>query len=139
MKNVPFGIKSNKRVYVSIENEFLSIKSGGLAFFNAASTTKENKISLKNISSFEINTPVNPAKWNIKIIQTSGAIFFIPIFGNSQINEAKKIKEYIENYQSNNNSSQPNKYNELKQLKKLLDDNIITEDEFKKEKEKILN
>ena len=42
MKNEPFGTISNKRIYVSIENDFLSIKSGGLAFFNAASTTKEN-------------------------------------------------------------------------------------------------
>ena len=58
--------------------------------------------------------------------------------------EARKIKEYIENYISNMDKnknvivSQDDKYDKLAKLKKLLDENIITQEEFESEKSKLL-
>lgn len=66
---------------------------------------------------------------------------------NKLMNEnAEYIKNYIEEYNSNNINNQSvtfvqqdDKYDKLSKLKKLLDENIINQDEFDKEKEKILN
>lgn len=57
---------------------------------------------------------------------------------------AEEIKMYIENYNSNkikNNSvivTEEDKYDKLKKLKKLLDDGVLTQEEFETEKKKIL-
>lgn len=53
------------------------------------------------------------------------------IFSNEKAN--------ILNIKNNHNQDRAKKYKDLKQLKDLLDNNIITEEEFNKEKEKILN
>lgn len=77
-------------------------------------------------------------------------IIYFDNFGNKQnaiMNQnAEYIKNYIEEYNSrrNNNQSttvvqQNDKYDKLSKLKKLLDENIINQEEFEKEKEKHLN
>lgn len=77
-------------------------------------------------------------------------IIYFDNFGNKQnaiMNQnAEYIKNYIEEYNSrrNNNQSttvvqQNDKYDKLSKLKKLLDENIINQEEFEKEKEKLLN
>ena len=57
--------------------------------------------------------------------------------------KAKEIKKYIEDYINNNNKNAnvkiEDKYDKLAKLKKLLDNNVITENEFNEEKNKILN
>lgn len=52
----------------------------------------------------------------------------------SSKSNSKKIKEYTETYKEN----ELDKYDELRKLKRLLDDNIITKEEFENEKKKIL-
>ena len=69
--------------------------------------------------------------------------------GKKYNDDAETIKLYIENYnlyKKNNGSSTTinqqitkNKYDELRQLKGLLNDGIIDQEEYNKEKEKILN
>lgn len=77
-------------------------------------------------------------------------IIYFDNFGNKQstiMNQnAEYIKNYIEEYnsrKSNNHSTtvvqQDDKYDKLAKLKKLLDENIINQEEFEKEKEKLLN
>ncbi|HAB66557.1 MAG TPA: hypothetical protein DCE23_04235 [Firmicutes bacterium] len=63
----------------------------------------------------------------------------------NQNKNAAEIIEYINNYnnsdsQANNNVNiiQSDNYDKLIKLKKLLDDNIITQEEFEKEKTKLL-
>ena len=66
---------------------------------------------------------------------------------NTIMNEnAEYIKNYIEEYNSRKNNNQPktfiqqnDKYDKLSKLKKLLDENVINQEEFEKEKQKILN
>lgn len=77
-------------------------------------------------------------------------IIYFDNYGKKQnkiMNEsAEYIKNYVEEYNSKNNNNQSvtfiqqdDKYDKLSKLKKLLDENIINQDEFDKEKEKILN
>ena len=56
---------------------------------------------------------------------------------------AEEIKYYIENYNSNRNKGnvvikENDKYDQLSKIKKMLDDGILTQEEFEKEKRKIL-
>ncbi len=60
--------------------------------------------------------------------------------------DANEIKNYIENYNLksqqvvvNPTIVETDKYDKLKKIKELLDEGIITQDEFEKEKNKILN
>ena len=75
------------------------------------------------------------------VISTSSSKYFY-----KYIKEADDFKDDLTNYinkyeekKNNYNSKQEDdKYDKLSKLKKLLDDNIITREEFDKEKEKIL-
>lgn len=61
---------------------------------------------------------------------------------NKELNEnAKKIKSHIEDYlmRTNNPSEIKNdKYDSLQKIKKLLDDGILSQEEFEQEKQNIL-
>lgn len=62
------------------------------------------------------------------------------MFSNKKNNiDANEIKEYIENYNNNSDKKIDNEYDKLFKLKKLLDEKVITQEEFEKEKSKILN
>lgn len=73
-------------------------------------------------------------------------IYFDSGFNNDEINKnAQEIKEYIENYNIkisqntiNNANNAPDKYDQLTKIKKLLDEGIISQEEFEIEKKKIL-
>lgn len=66
-------------------------------------------------------------------------------FDGKKYNEgASAIKDYIEKYNSNNSNQnivlkEDDKYDKLAKLKKLLDDDVISKEEFESEKKKILN
>ena len=74
-------------------------------------------------------------------------IIYFDNFGNKQnaiMNQnAEYIKNYIEEYNSRRNNNQSTtvvqQNDKLSKLKKLLDENIINQEEFEKEKEKLLN
>jgi len=71
-------------------------------------------------------------------------VYFASTFNNKKTNNAaEEIKRTIEQYNLNNNKSntiikEDDKYDKLAKLKKLLDDNVITRDEFEIEKAKLL-
>lgn len=70
-------------------------------------------------------------------------VYFDSTFNNKKSNKnAEEIKKYVEEYNlqnSNINTIQHyDKYDELSKLKKLLDDNIITVEEFETEKKRLL-
>jgi len=130
-----FGNISNKRVYVTLTNNELIIKSGGMAIFNSTSTTKENRILLKEISSIEIDTPVlHPTKWTMTIVQNSRQVFIIKLFNTKQEKIAKQLKDEIIKLKNSNNSNlcDKDKYDKLGKLKKLLDDGVLSKEEFDK-------
>ena len=62
-------------------------------------------------------------------------IFFIDSIGKYE----KGITGDNMNYQSNMNTNNNAKYEELEKVKKLYDEKILTKEEYEKEKERILN
>jgi hypothetical protein len=62
-------------------------------------------------------------------------IFYIDSIGKYE----KGITGYNMNYQSNMNTNNNAKYEELEKVKKLYDEKILTKEEYEKEKERILN
>lgn len=72
-------------------------------------------------------------------------IYFSSGFNNEKVNKAAEdIKRTIENYNLNSNKGstiikEDDKYDKLNKLKQLLDNNVISQEEFDKEKEKLLN
>ena len=74
-------------------------------------------------------------------------IYFDSTFNNNKVNNnAKEIKEYIENYNAKmyNNTvtnvyNTSDKYDKLSKIKKLLDEGVLSQEEFEAEKRKILH
>ena len=70
-------------------------------------------------------------------------VYFASTFNNKKTNDAaEEIKRTIEQYNLNSNKvttiAKEDKYDKLAKLKKLLDDNVITQEEFENEKCKLL-
>lgn len=71
-------------------------------------------------------------------------VYFASTFNNKKTNNAaEEIKRVIEQYNLNTNKGttivkEEDKYDKLAKLKKLLDDGVITKEEFEKEKIKLL-
>ena len=97
MKNeMVFGPLSNKRFYVKIIDNYINIKTGGIAILNSKSTTKNIDIQINEIANIEIDTPIlKPRNWNLKITQNSGSVFTIPIFSPKQKKLAFILKDEI--------------------------------------------
>ncbi len=124
--------------------------------------TGEKTILIKDISAVQFK-PAGMTAGYLQFIfpgsieQKSGAIngaineniiYFSSGFNNKEVNaRAKEIKEYIENYNLNTNQNNnvinihnsSDKYDKLTKIKKLLDDGVLTQEEFETEKKKILN
>lgn len=146
---------------VIINNNYITIKRKG-----AVSTLKygfkgEKTINIKNITGVQLK----PAGLTVGYLQfvimgsqeskgglqsamnDENTVTFGGGFDNKKLNQnAKEIKEYIESFNATNantpnilNITQSNKYDDLEKIKKLLDDGILTRDEFEIEKNKILN
>jgi len=77
-------------------------------------------------------------------IKDENIIYFASGFNNKKVNSnAEEIKNMIEQYNLNINKGttiikNEDKYDKLAKLKKLLDDNVITKEEFETEKAKLL-
>lgn len=77
-------------------------------------------------------------------IKDENIVYFASTFNNKKTNAAaEEIKNTIEQYNLKNNKStvfikEDDKYDKLAKLKKLLDNNVITKEEFEKEKTRLL-
>lgn len=125
MSKLSHGFTGEKSIrikeIVSVQLKEAGIARGYLQFVMAG--TVEKKVSLTKNNNDE-NT-----------------IYFDASGKNSQVNEnAREIKKYIEDYNSEKSTvKKDDKYDQLAKLKKLLDEDVISKEEFEKEKEKILN
>jgi len=65
----------------------------------------------------------------------------IGFVGKKYNQQALEIKDYIENKLLNKDTiiTSTDKYDQLSKIKKLLDENVISQEEFENEKKKILN
>lgn len=140
-----------------LEDDRITIKRKGFLAFNNYGLKGEKVIFLRNISGIQLKE----AKMTVGYLQfviigsqeskgglqsamkDENTIVFGGGFHDKEMNEnAKAIKKYIENYilnaNYNVNASTSDKYDKLAKIKKLLDDGILTQEEFESEKRKIL-
>lgn len=123
-KRIP--IKSIVSVELGKEPSFMS----GISYIRFATAGDEEK-----------RTPFNP---NMPFTNRAGQVFNDPntvqISNTEQYEIAVKIRDYIENYQgdSGNVVQQVSGADEIQKYKKLLDDGIITQEEFDAKKKQLL-
>lgn len=142
---------------LNIENDKITIKRKGFLAFCNYGFRGEKTILIKQISGIQLKE----AKMTVGYIQfivmgsqesksglraaqkDENSIVFGGGFHDKEANENMKyIKEYIENFNSSittNNVKIDDQYDKLAKIKKLLDDGIITQEEFEIEKKKLLS
>jgi flagellar basal body-associated protein FliL len=76
--------------------------------------------------------------WILVVIFIIVLIVAVSRGGKKSKIETKKLKQEIENMNNPKEEIQYNIADELSKLKKLLDESVITKDEFDKQKEKLL-
>ena len=92
--------------------------------------SQHSKSEFKKTSLKEINSELN------RIRKDENSIVWIGKKGNTY---AEEIINYINTFSQSEKSTNDDKYEQLKKLKLLLDDGIISEEEFQSEKQKLLN
>lgn len=154
-KEYIFSSVQSGKCIVTLEDDRITIKRKGLLAFNNYGLKGEKVIFLRNISGIQLKE----AKMTVGYLQfviigsqeskgglqsamkDENTIVFGGGFHDKEMNEnAKAIKKYIENYIVNANVTvaTSDKYDKLAKIKKLLDDGILTQEEFENEKRKIL-
>ncbi len=155
------SIMKDGKTIITIDDGRLTISRPGILSKLSHGFSGEKTILIENISAVQLKKAgisrgyiqfIMPGAIEKRSGITNGAIDEnIIYFESKKYNEdAETIKLYIENYnlyknKNKNNSTTinqqvtKNKYDELRQLNDLLADGIISQEEFEKEKEKILN
>lgn len=139
---------------ITIDNGILRIERPGLISKLSHGFVGEKAIKIKDIVSVQLKE-AGFARGYIQFVMAGtiekkvsitknnndeNTVYFDASGKQSKENEmAREIKEYIENYNTQGVVKTEDNYDKLIKLKKLLDDNIINQEEFEKEKEKILN
>ena len=153
------------KVEITIQDNKVTISRPGVISKLSHGFTGEKTILINQISSIQLKK-VGFSRGYLQFIisgheeRKSGIvkgekdenIVYFDNYGSQQSqimnNNAEIIKNYIEQYNSKlfNNPVQPvnvikeeDKYDKLEKLKKLLDSNVITQEEFDNEKKKLLN
>lgn len=141
-----------------LEDDKITIRRKGILAFSNYGLKGDKVIFLRNISGIQLKE----AKMTVGYLQfiiigsqeskgglqsamkDENTIVFGGGFHDKQMNEsATEIKSYIENYllnmnQPNSTTTIPDKYDQLSKIKKLLDDGILSQEEYENEKRKIL-
>lgn len=153
------SIMKDGKTIITIDDGKLTISRPGILSKLSHGFSGEKTILIENISAVQLKKAgisrgyiqfIIPGALEKRSGITNGAIDEnIIYFESKKYNEdAETIKLYIENYnlyKNKNNSTTinqqvtKNKYDELRQLNGLLADGIISQEEFDKEKEKILS
>ena len=141
---------------VILEDDRITIKRKGFLAFCRYGLKGEKVVFLRNISGIQLKE----AKMTVGYLQLviigsqeskgglgsaikdENTIVFGGGFNNKELNKnAKKIKNHIEDYLmriNNPSATKTDKYDSLAKIKKLLDDGVLSQEEFEKEKQKIL-
>lgn len=156
-KEYIFSSLQGGKCIVTLESDRITIKRKGFLAFCNYGLKGEKVIFLKNISGIQLKE----AKITVGYLQfliigsqeskgglhsamkDENTIVFGGGFNDKEMNEnAKEIKSYIENYLLNINqpnfTTTPDKYEQLTKIKRLLDDGVLSQEEFENEKRKIL-
>ena len=162
-KKYLFNSLSDGKVEIIIENNKLTISRPGLISKFNHGLSGDKTILINQITAVQLKK-VGFSRGYIQFIisgheeRKSGVvkgekdenIVYFDNFGSKKNleynNNAEEIKKYIESFNSQSQFTAPisitqqsDKYDKLKKIKELLDNGILTQEEFEKEKQKILN
>lgn len=146
-----FYFKSNGKFHVVIENGYIRWTSKGLMNFMVKGSKGEKSVPIKNIAAVQIKEPRFTAGY-IQFAysgssESKGGTFdaskdenTITFSSKKELAQAKEIKELIESLQNQGSEpiTQSSDTDELVKYKQLLDDGILTQDEFDAKKKQIL-
>lgn len=147
------GSNSGKAIIVLEENKVTITRKGFLSFlmhglkgqktimFNSISGIqyKPSRLAAGYLQFIVIGSQENKGGLH-SALQDENTVGFV---GKKYNKQAEEIKEYIENYNSNKYQTnvvtkESDKYDQLTKIKKLLDEGVLTQEEFEEEKKKIL-
>lgn len=139
-----------KSVHVDGANIIITKEAG---MFNAK---RENSILIRNINAVQVKEPTNWTSGYIQFVISGGKAFDAThtisggafdaagdenslVFTNEQAYEiALQIKKYVEDYTESNRSATVSTADEIRKLKALLDEGILTQAEFDAKKKQLL-
>lgn len=140
--------------FIRLNEYSLTIRREGTVNFLIHGLKGEKDIYYKNITSIQIKKAGSLTGFiqfellgsSTSLGGLSGAMSdenTVALYTQKHNEIAQQIKSFIESKlfakNGSNNTDESNHYSELRELKKLLDENIITEEEFKAKKEQIMN
>ena len=150
-----FVLRGEQRKTLEVGGSIIRIiKEGGLFH-----SDREKTILIRNVTSVEVKKPgelmvgfiqfsIAGGKARDSSYTLTGGSFGAVLDENSVVFKdpvsykvALKIKEYVQDYSevgSHNSGSSVSKADEIRKLKELLDESILTEEEFNLEKKKLL-
>lgn len=145
-----FVFKSNGKFIVTVENGYLRISRKGLKNLMIQGSKGEKSIPIKSITAVQLKEPglttgylqfaysgSSESKGGImSAVSDENTI----IFTKKELQQATELKSLIESMQNENISpiNQTSDADELKKFKRLLDDGVLTQDEFDAKKKQIL-
>lgn len=159
MKEYIFKSMKEGKTIIRINGGMLEIERPGAISKLSHGFSGTKSILINNISSVQIKKAgiaqgyiqfgiagsIEKKSGIIKGKKDENIVYYDSTFHNKETNQnALEIKEYIDNYNSQNHNAttiiqESDKYDQLAKLKKLLEEDIITQEEFDSEKSKLLN
>ena len=154
-KEYVFKGSNSGKAKIVLEDDKITIIRKGFVSFLRHGLKGEKTIMFNSISGMQYK-PSGIAAGYLQLVvmgsqENKGGLYSalkdentICFVGKKYNKQAEEIKQYIENHIANkekNNSMeiiQEDKYDKLAKLKKLLDEGVLTQEEFELEKEKIL-
>ncbi|WP_101844912.1 DUF4429 domain-containing protein [Halobacillus sp. Marseille-P3879] len=149
-----FVFKSNGKFFVTVENGYLRWTRKGMQNFFVQGSKGEKNIPIREISAIQLKEPkvttgyiqfaysgASESKGGVMdAVKDENTITFT----KKELNQAKELKQLIESLQNEYYSSQrqisgqSSDADELRKYKELLDDGIITAEEFNSKKKDLL-
>ncbi|MCM3316692.1 DUF4429 domain-containing protein [Rummeliibacillus stabekisii] len=149
-----FEFKSNGKFTVSVDEHYVKIQPKGFAnFVNKGGSKGEKSIPIKSITAIQFKEPGMTTGYiqfaysgstetkggSLSAVKDENSI----TFNKKELAQAKEFVELIESYRQieNTASIQPaaSVADELKKFKELLDEGILTQEEFDAKKKQLLN
>ena len=143
-------IKSPQRTDIIVEGDKITIVSKGLRSMINKGLSGSKSFKIKDIKSVQIKKPgftngyiqfglmgdSNLKQGVFSAISDENTV----VFGVGKYNEMLELKQYIENYEYESIQRQPKSdLDDLRKLNDLLEDGIISKEEFESMKRKILS
>ena len=155
MKKVyEFSGSTGGRAEITIDNNILTIKRKGINSFVVHGMNSEKTIRIENITGIHYKKSGLSAGYIQFIVmgsqETKGKLHdnlkdenTVGFVGKKYNQYALEIKEYIENYNFNKNpignQNIKSPFEQIKELKELLDMGVISQEEFEIKKKELLN